>query len=329
MGDWLVSADLLARSRFTVSPLQETLAAMFTLDRRQPRLLTPWQRTFQATHIEAFEEMLAEHPQRRDLLDASWRPRVGKTAGWIADFFTLAPPHANPTFEDELAQLWEWSPAGVRRELREIGQGELAASLRRGDLREVVAELVSWVWTVAIGADWPRRRRVLEADIVARTARLASRGWAEVLPDLAPWVEWRGEGRLRINSYDLPDRDLSGADRLYFIPVHDVGSWVTWSPPTRYAVVYPVTGVLAPVASRSDREGLSRLIGGNRARLLLALDVPRSTTQLVAVSGLPLGSVGNHLRVLLDAGAVLRRRSGRDVLYWRTPLGDALCATRE
>jgi hypothetical protein len=34
--------------------------------------------------------------------------------------------------------------------------------------------------------------------------------------------------------------------------------------------------------------------------------------------------VGNHLRVLLDTGVVLRRRAGRQVLYWRTSLGDCL-----
>ena len=39
-----------------------------------------------------------------------------------------------------------------------------------------------------------------------------------------------------------------------------------------------------------------------------------------------LGSVGGHLKVLLEAGIVLRRRSGREVLYWRTALGDALVA---
>jgi DNA-binding transcriptional ArsR family regulator len=34
-------------------------------------------------------------------------------------------------------------------------------------------------------------------------------------------------------------------------------------------------------------------------------------------TGLPVGAVGNHLRVLLDAGVVARRRSGRHVLHWR------------
>ena len=43
-----------------------------------------------------------------------------------------------------------------------------------------------------------------------------------------------------------------------------------------------------------------------------------STSQLVAVTGQGLGSVGRHLRVLLDAGLVERRRSGRSVLYSRT-----------
>jgi hypothetical protein len=54
---------------------------------------------------------------------------------------------------------------------------------------------------------------------------------------------------------------------------------------------------------------------------------PRSTTQLAAISGLPIGAVGNHLKVMLGAGVVLRRRSGREVLYWRTALGDSLVAT--
>ena len=40
-------------------------------------------------------------------------------------------------------------------------------------------------------------------------------------------------------------------------------------------------------------------------------------TYLAASCRLPVGSVGNHLRVLLVAS----RRSGRGVLYWRTALG--------
>jgi DNA-binding transcriptional ArsR family regulator len=88
-----------------------------------------------------------------------------------------------------------------------------------------------------------------------------------VFDTLSPHSSWLGDGRLQINGYELPDRDL----RL--------------------------------------------------------LDEPRSTTQLAALTGLPPGAVSNHLRVLLGADAVLRRRAGREVLYWRTALGHVLAAS--
>lgn len=58
--------------------------------------------------------------------------------------------------------------------------------------------------------------------------------------------------------------------------------------------------------------------------MLVLLDAPLSTTHLTAVTGQGLGSVGRHLRVLLDAGLVERRRAGRSVLYSRTAAGDVL-----
>ncbi|MEV6638416.1 helix-turn-helix domain-containing protein [Actinoplanes sp. NPDC051470] len=90
--------------------------------------------------------------------------------------------------------------------------------------------------------------------------------------------------------------------------------------------MYSVTGALAPTTA-ANAQGLARLIGANRAQLLHSLERPRSTTQLTAISGLPMGAVGNHLKVMLDAGLVDRRRAGREVLYWRTALGDSLAAT--
>jgi DNA-binding transcriptional ArsR family regulator len=58
--------------------------------------------------------------------------------------------------------------------------------------------------------------------------------------------------------------------------------------------------------------------------VLVLLESPMSTTQLVAMTGQALGSVGRHLKVLLDARLVGRRRAGRSVLYHRTSAGDAL-----
>jgi DNA-binding transcriptional ArsR family regulator len=146
-----------------------------------------------------------------------------------------------------------------------------------------------------------------------------------VLRDLGKGREWAGDGQLRINRYERPTLVLSADADLLFIPVTANGSWVGWTQPVRYAVYYPVAGRLAP-GDAARRGGLDRLVGANRAALLRLLNQPLGTTHLAASTALPVGAVGNHLRILLDAGVVARRRSGRDVLYWRTPVGEALIA---
>ena len=175
--------------------------------------------------------------------------------------------------------------------------------------------MLRWVWTTTLVSDWPRRRRVLEADILTRTSRLASHGWAGVFGTLSPYSSWLGGGRLQINGYELPERDLSQARQLDFVPVHSYTGWDMLELPHRYALVYPVSGALADTGStRAGTDGLTRLIGPNRARVLRLLEQPRSTTQLAALTGLPPGAVGNHLRVLLEAGAVLRRPAARSCI---------------
>jgi DNA-binding transcriptional ArsR family regulator len=248
--------------------------------------------------------------------------------GWIADFLAVPPLGDGATFADELDQLAAWDDDRIRAEIHQFADGPLPAALGRGGLRDAVAGLLRWVWTATLVSDWPRRRRVLEADIVARTSRLASHGWSGVFDTLSWRTSWLGGGRLQINGYELPDADLSQARQLDFVPVHSYIGWDGRELPHRYMLVYPVSGALADTGSTSEgADGLARLIGANRARVLRLLGEPRSTTQLAALTGLPLGAVGNHLRVLLDAGSVLRRRAGREVLYWRTSLGDALAAS--
>jgi DNA-binding transcriptional ArsR family regulator len=321
VGTWRIPSDLMARARFALSPKAEVTAALAALIR--PR--EPADRMFQAAHRAAFEAMLDEFPLRRAVLEHSYRPRRGRTPGWLADFLGTPPPAPNVSFDDELDEVAALPDSALRHDLEETTQGPLPRPLRTGRVTEAAVGLLRWTWTHTLETDWQRRERILRADVVARTARLASHGWAAVLHDLGHGRAWVGDGQLRVNHYDLPTLVLPSTAELYFVPVTSSGGWVGWRKPTMYAIYYPVAGRLAETDG-TRKGGLDRLVGANRAALLRMLDQPAGTTHLADRSRLPIGSVGNHLRVLLEAGAVARRRSGRNVLYWRTPLGDALVA---
>lgn len=179
------------------------------------------------------------------------------------------------------------------------------------------------MWARTVRTDWTRRRHIFEADIVSRTRRLSSGGWSAAIDDMRHGMRWLGDGRLQINAYDNPPRTIVGAD-LMFVPSTTPRGWAAWDEPHRYAIVYPCGGLLADDPNPAPPDALAKLIGPVRANILGQLIEPRSTTQLVALTGYGLGSVGRHLKILLDAGLVARRRAGRSVLYYRTGVGDQL-----
>jgi DNA-binding transcriptional ArsR family regulator len=316
MGLWLLDADTLARSRFVVSPLAETFAAL--LDLEEAVASRPDRRSWLAAHLPSYRARSAGDEAVAAVV------RAGVRHGWIADFLVPAPVGDGvPRIEEELRRVRCTPPAAARADLpTALGGRPLPEALRRDDLGERAAALLEWVWTTTVLPDWERRRRILEADVVSRTRQLSDGGWASALNTLRPRTRWLGEGRLRINAQDNPPRDISGA-QLLLVPVTARRGWVSWDEPGRYAVVYPCAGVLAETGRPVPR-ALGALLGPGRARILVLLGTPMSTTQLVAVTGLALGSVGRHLKVLLDAGLVRRRRAGRSVLYYRTGTGDAL-----
>ncbi|RPK91900.1 MULTISPECIES: ArsR family transcriptional regulator [Streptomyces] len=320
MGWWQVGADTLADSRFVVSPLAETVASLMLLERASAA--HPGERAWLETHLSAYRQRAADDPLSALVIRSALAPH------WTADFLTPAPVpappgQAPPSFAEEIARIRATPPVRARAELAETLRGPLPAALDRDDLAERAADTVEWVWTHTVLPDWPRRRRVLEADVIARAAQLGRGGWAEALNGMCPGVRWLGDSRLQINTHDNPPREL-GSAQLLFIPVTPYQCWVCWDIPRRYGVVYPCSGALAEAGRVPVPAALGALIGPARAAVLLLLASPLSTTQLVALTGQGLGSVGRHLRILLDAGLVRRRRAGRSVLYFRTEAGDVL-----
>ncbi|MDQ0581665.1 ArsR/SmtB family transcription factor [Streptomyces rishiriensis] len=317
MGWWQVNADTLARSRFVLSPLAETFASLKLLHAGVGA--HPGERDWLRDRLPGYRAVLAADPVTALLV------RAGLGRSWVADFLTPT-PRDGESFEEGVARVRAADPAEARAHLRISLAGPLPAALDRDDLPERAAGLLEYVWEAGVRPYWERRRRVLEADVVARTAQVSRGGWAAVLDSLRPGTRWLGESRFQVNLHEYPPREISGAE-LVFVPVTPKTGWVSWEARERYAVVYPCTGVLA--GDRRDRAravpaALGALLGPSRAAVLVLLTGPLSTTQLVALTGQGLGSVGRHLRVLLDAGLVERRRAGRSVLYSRTAAGDVL-----
>ena len=322
MGWWLVSADTLAGSRFVPSPLAEATAALIVLHR--DRAAHPGERAWLDSHRGAWRARLAADPATALLVG------TGVRWGWIADFFTVPPVDpgpGRPGFGAELEQLRAARHPLTRAGLTAALNAPLPAALDGQDLPGLAADLLAWVWEHTVRPTWPRRRRIIEADIVARTARLGQDGWAGALDRLRPGTRWLGEGRLQINAHDNPPRQISGA-QLMFVPVTPSCGWVSWHEPDRYALMYPCSGVLAGEAPPVP-DALGVLLGPARARILVLLGTPLSTTQLTTLTGQGLGSVGRHLRVLLDARLIRRRRAGRSVLYDRTPAGNTLVEAQQ
>lgn len=336
MGWWRMNADTLAGSRFVTSPLAETTACLIALEKGTAA--HPGERRWRDAHLPAYRERLAGDPLTARIVRAAF----GRN--WIADFLTPTPAgEGEAPFHDELARIRATPAEAARADLAVSSGRPLPSALAGCDPAPRVADLLEWIWTEAVRPYWARRRQIFEADIVARTRQLSQGGWAAALDTLRPGMRWLGEGRLQVNVHDFPPRTITGA-RLLFVPVTQRQGWVSWeipaspaeagasagSPPApcRYAVVYPCSGVLAEADRPAAPEALGRLLGPARARVLTLLGTPMSTTQLVALTGQGLGSVGRHLRVLLDARLVQRRRAGRSVLYYRTAAGDTLVAAQ-
>ncbi|MFE5844228.1 ArsR/SmtB family transcription factor [Streptomyces niveus] len=319
MGWWQMDADTLAGSRFVVSPLTEAVATLRALE--EGRAAHPGERAWLDTHLPAYRARQADDPITALLV----RSAFGRT--WNADFITPTPTGqtlTEQTFDDELTRIRETPPAAVRADLLVSLGGPLPALLAdRDDLPERAASVVEWVWAETVLPYWPRRRRLIEADVLARTAQLSRGGWASALGDMRRGMRWLGGSRLQIRPGTDLSQEIPGV-RLMFVPVTPEQSWVSWDA-DRYAVVYPCAGALADEGARPPVPGpLRTLLGPGRARVIALLGSPKSTTQLVALTDQGLGSVGRHLRVLLDAGLIARRRSGRSVLYFRTEAGEVL-----
>ena len=319
----VVDTEDLLHSRFAISPAFELSNVLRLLEglpgRRSP---AAWLDRLRP----AFEDL-----RRTTDLDAALALH---TDGSGADFVAQPPSGVDRTWADDLAAIRATPPAQARREVAQLLAARPATDprvhdlLHGEDMLERVATALDLAWQALLAPYWPQVRAICERDIVHRAGLLGRSGWAAALDGLHDRVRWRDGG---IDVLGPPAGthtiELNG-EGLLLIPSVFVWPEVAThqDDPWPKTIVYPARGiaVLWESSAPAGPDRLGELLGRTRARLLSALDAPASTSQLAAALGLATGAVGDHLAVLRRAGLLRRARSGRSVLYSRTPLGDAL-----
>jgi DNA-binding transcriptional ArsR family regulator len=318
---FVFSLEDLARTRFAISPIGELVASLLALrDPAHAALHVPWLRSVSGRLSGlALEQAVALTPPR----------------GFTPDF--LAPVPAGPLGDiaDDLAALRATPTEQVLADMRlfasQHARGpQIAAPWLADPARELarLADLLEAYWERALAPVWPRVRAFLEGDVVHRARSLANGGPRALFGDLGSGVAWH-EPHLEV---EVPLHDATfdlGGEGLLLVPsaFHGTRPQVIDRRPWQPTIVYPARGVATlwdDAASAPD--GLGRLLGTTRAEVLANLDAPRSTTELAARLSLSAATASHHVTALRDAGLATGRRSGRAVLYVRTPLGDALVA---
>lgn len=317
-------ADDLLQTRFALSPifeLENLLRCLVETNRQRlpaqwtARLCPVYQRLRRETDIDAVAALFAPH----------YGP------GFIAP-----PPGGGmtQTIDDDLAVMRATPLDTARAEIAESLLGRpcsdprVLAVLRGHDVVARIADTLERAWHELLAPQWPQLRTVCERDVVHRSGELSRAGWAAALAGLHPRVRWR-HGGIEVGSRTDRGPISLGGKGLLLVP--SVFVWpelaVHHEDPWPKAIVYPARGIASfwqvPTVPAAP-EALAELIGRSRAMLLTALAEPASTTQLAEMCRLAVGAVGDHLRVLRRAGLLESARSGRSVLYRRTPAGDAL-----
>lgn len=313
-----LSPTALARCRFAISPFVETLGALITLQRPSP---APWLASWHSSHQAAYRSWLAEDPVAAGLL-----PLVAASK-WMPDVVSLPPGGGMRTrLTDELAEVAAFSDDQVRATVADSVAASWAPPttewLALNGLAPRIAAVFQTGWSRFVEPDWPRRRAVLERDVMYRAGLLAVYGWKQTVESMRDRPIWVGENAIRFSDKDIPDRWI-GEEGLIFIPRTTSGGWWTCERPPHYALVYPARGTAAPAG---DSASLDALLGAGRARVVRELARPSTSSQLASVLDVSLGTVSSHLAVLREAGVITRARVGRNVVYRLTDRGSGLLA---
>lgn len=238
------------------------------------------------------------------------------------------------TIEHQLQLLAEWPPSRLRAELEGVWQGvampaaarEVIADGPAGNRR--VAMALGTYWDAVIAPHWDQMRAVLDAEIAYRAQQVTLGGISALLGDLHPKIQLH-QSTIHVSKSGRRNYDLDG-NGLLLMPCVFAGPHVMFDPGS---LGLPIIGY-GPRGlgnawdnngtATSSGEPLTALIGHSRTAILRSAELPRTTTDLARELGLSGASISVHLSILKRCGMVTSWRSGRRVLYQRTPLASSM-----
>jgi Family of unknown function (DUF5937) len=247
-----VSPQDVMASRFAISPLIETMHALWILSGNQEAgVHRPWAERGR----KPYERLLGRMPGLAAMV------ALFRRGDYNADFIAPPPSGVNVSFEDELAVMRATPLAQARDEIARNLRGwpapspDTVAVLDGPDVVEMLADVLAATWEEIVAPDWPRFHAILERDVVQRAGRLATYGWAAALDDLSPRVRWHTDGSLghihvRMNNSKADQDHRLGGRGLLFVPSvfgAEVGAYLEDAWP--YALVYRPMVVCSPVVA--------------------------------------------------------------------------------
>jgi DNA-binding transcriptional ArsR family regulator len=313
----LAGADL-GEVRFAISPLNELSLSLRTF--RDPGRYPLHLRWLQLT------------ADRRRELDTELILALTNRDLWLPDFLTPRPHSPLTSVEEELALLAETPASVVREDVAEVYPDGVLPPALQGRTSRVLARIVRALtdyWTSCFEPWWPRMRALLEADVIHRGRTVARSGLTAMFADLSPRIRLVGDTvQVQMNTDTHFSRSTAG-EGLTLVPTlftHNASAPI--SPDEPPLVMYGARGVgtLWETERSASTHALDGLIGAVRARLLVMLDAPGSSTELARRLDVTPTAVNQHLRAMRAAGLLTSARHGRSVLYLRSQLGDDLLA---
>ena len=255
------------------------------------------------------------------------------TQGYFPDFLTTSPTW-DMSPDDEIDRIRVVPPPVVSKDLakmvdRSRGRRRAVLIALRDDplgTRARLADAWAELWAAVLAPHWDQLQRLLRADIAMRVRRTAASGLAATVDSLHDRVSWQNDAIAVTTLFHSEVLDCAG-DGVVLVPtVLGPTCAVLTEKPVHPTLFYPAAGVTETWTADRDTAlaALARLMGDGRARTLLCLDAPRSTTEVAAECDLAVSTASHHLSALRAATLITSRRTGHQVLHNRTPIGDTL-----